>query len=131
MKKTIQLAINIKQVVTAEKEVDLPETAKYFKKNANGRVFARGVVLFAIIPKYEKNPTHSYLLYEIERNIQNFTDFNPAADCKSLYWLNESGLRKTAFEIMSKTDFEFEEITHEEFKRKRAILLSMEEETHG
>lgn len=124
MEKELEAAVSYEKVVSSKKKADLPEVAKYYSKNDDGRFFARGIVLFAILPKYENNPTHSYTLVEVERNKQDYNDFVPTDDCKQKYWLSESGVRKTAFDIMTKSDYEFKEITAEEFEAKRMELLN-------
>lgn len=123
MEKEIEVAANYEKVVSSKVKVDLPEAAKYYSKNDDSRFFGRGIVLFAILPNYENTPTHSYTLIEVERNKQNYNDFIPTTDCKNIHWLSESGIRKTAFDIMTKSDYKFKEITHEEFETKRMELL--------
>ena len=124
MEKELEVAVGYEKVVSSKKKVDLPEVAKYYSKNDDGKFFARGIILFAILPKYKNNPTNSYTLIEVEINKQNYNDFVPTDDCKQKYWLTESGLRKTAFDIVTKSDYEFKEITAEEFEVKRIKLLN-------
>ena len=124
MKKEIEITVDYEKVITSKKELDLPEVSKYYLMNDDGRFFPRGVVLFAIIPNYDNNPSYSYTLIEVERNKQNYDDFVPTKDCRQKEWLKESGLRKTAFNIITKQSCEFKEISEKEFKVKRIELLN-------
>lgn len=125
MEKEIEVAVNYERVVSKKINVDLPETEKYYAKNDDGNFFPRGVVLFAIIPMYKENPTSSYTLIEVEASKQNCTDFVPTKDCRQTYWLSDtSGIRRTAFNIITKADYEFKEITKEQFDKKRIELLN-------
>lgn len=123
MKKTIKLYHNKVRVETIDKEIDLPEVAKYYSRNDEGKWFPRGLILFAIIPDYPP-AVKSYTLVQVERNKQDYNDFHPAEDCYSEFWKKES-LRGTALDIiMNEWSNEFEEITEEEFNIKREELLN-------
>lgn len=119
----IEVASNFQVVNTTKKKIHLPEVAKFYAKNDTSKFMPRGIVLFAIIPKYEKS-TKTYLLIEVERNIQKYVDFVPDDDCKQKAWLNDGSIRKTAFEIMTKSNFEFTEIPKEEFESERVLLIN-------
>lgn len=127
MKKELEIAVNTKEIILSKIKLELPEFPKYYSKNDDGRIFPRGLVLFAIIPKFPKN-TNTYLLIEVERNKQSFNDFVPTSDCKDATWLKETGLRKIAFDLILKKDFEFEEITEDFFEFHRQKLLNVYKE---
>ena len=122
MKKKLIIAVNKTQVDRVEREVELPETAKYYSKNDDGNFFPRGLILFAIIP-YREGSTH-YTVLEIERNKQSYTDFVPTSDCKGEFFLSNN-LRTTALALIEKSKFDdFVEITKEEFDTKRIGLIN-------
>lgn len=127
MKKLITVAVNQTVIDYRDIEIDLPETAKFYFKNDNGNFFPSGFILFAIIPRYESNPTHSYMVYEIQRDKQESNDFVPTSDCKSEYFL-KGGIRKRAYEIIVNTSkyFDWQEITEDAFTTIREDLLSIE-----
>jgi hypothetical protein len=77
MEKIIKVATNRKVITVDTKEttVNLPEVNTFYSKNDEGRLFNRGLVLFAMIPRYKTNPTNSYTLVEIERNKQDYNDW--------------------------------------------------------
>lgn len=110
-------------------EVELPTVEKYYSANDDGIFFARGLVLFAIIPRYKNSPANNYMIYEVESGNQKSTDFVPTKDCRSDYWLKESNtIRNTAFNIITgkkNYDLEFKEISKEDFLSKREELLSL------
>lgn len=129
MKKIIKIAVNQTVVNHVEKEIDFPETEKYYSKIDNGRICPRGIILFAIIP-YKNRSNPSYTLLEIERNKQDYTDFIPQDDCRQEYWIKNFGLRKTALQIITNSiepgfmPHGFTEISKEEFNDKRMELLN-------
>ncbi len=125
MKKEIEIAISRTQINKVTREIDLPDNTMYFSKNDDGNFFPRGLILFAIIPDTIGN-YNSYTLIQVERNKQDSNDFVPSDDCKSEYWLNHSGIRKQAFEIITNPIYHdgFKEITAEEFNTKRIELLN-------
>lgn len=127
MKKLIKVAVNQTVVKHRDLEIDLPETAKFYFKNDDGNFFPNGFMLFAIIPRYENNPTHSYMVYEIQRNKQDSNDFVPTTDCKSEYFL-KGGIRKRAYEIITNSSkyFDWQEITEDAFITIREDLLTIE-----
>lgn len=114
-----------------EVEAELPETEKYFMKNDDGRVFPRGIILFAFIPKYGN--AGKYRLYEVERHKQDFNDFEVENDLRHDA---VKGIRETALHILLGhkhphyyshiSAHGFSEITKEEFTKKRDELLTME-----
>jgi len=125
MKKIIQIAVSETTVTVnrIEKEIDLPETSKYYQWYDDGRFFPRGIVLFAILPYFE-GKAGSYSLLEVERNKQDYNDFVPHDDCSRDYWRKTEGIRKTAFDILTGKNQDFKEITKEEFDSKRMELLN-------
>ena len=126
MKKVIEITVNKTTVNTISKEIDFPETPKYYRKEEDGKFFPRGVVLFAIIPKYIDKPT-CFILVEVTRDNQKCTDFHPTKDCRQENWISEGGLRKQALEIITDYDLydnEFTEITEEAFEEERNLLLN-------
>ncbi len=123
MKKTIKIAVNQTIVNRIEKEIDLPETAKYFLKNDDGNFFPRGIILFAIIPKYD-GIAGKYILLEVEANKQDFNDFIPSEDCGSEFWIKDGSIRHTALDLLMGKEYQFNEITKEEFDTKRMELLN-------
>lgn len=127
MKVELEVAVNTTIINKKTIQVDLPEKPIFFYKNDGGNFFPRGLILFAIIPRYEDNPTHSYMIYEIERNKQNSNDFVPTADCKSEYFL-KGGIRRTAYEIITNKSkyFDWKEITEGAFLTIREDLLTIE-----
>lgn len=127
MKKLLNVAVNQTVVESRDIEVDLPEIPKFYFKNDDGNFFPNGFMLFAIIPRYETNPSSNYMLYEIQRGKQNSNDFVPTKDCRSKYWL-EGGIRKTAFDILvNNSEYsEWKEITEDAFSTIREDLLSIE-----
>lgn len=124
MKSVITIAVSYEKVTTIVKELMLPEVAKYFKAENQDRIFSGGLVLFGIIPKYPGPQVSAYRLIQITRNEQSCTDFIPKTDCKNLDWLKESGLRRTAFDIMQDADYDFKEISELEFDNTRMELLN-------
>lgn len=122
MKTTIEIAVSKTVVKTETRGIDFPEVEKYYRKHDGGNFFPRGIVLFAIIPIYP-GKTAAYHVVEVERNKQDFNDFWPSKDCRQEYWLSSS-IRKTAFDIITKSDHEFKEITKEEFEAQRIELLN-------
>lgn len=124
MEKELEVAVSYEKVNKTNRKVNLPEVAKYYVKNDDGNFFPRGIILFAIIPNYQDNPTYSYTLIEVERNKQDYNDFVPTKDCKQQYWLS-GGIRKTAFDIITRDEYSFKEITQEEFENKRIELLNL------
>ena len=125
MKKTIDITVSETITNTITRELDLPELAKYYSKNDNGRFDPQGVVLFAIIPKYEKNPTHVYNLVEVKRNKQDYNDFEPHDDCKQSFWLKGGTIRHTALDILNNRSFDnWKEITADEFNALKEPLLN-------
>jgi len=110
----------IEEQVVKEIELDYPKESKFYKMNDDGRFFARGIVLFGIVIKYST----TFLLFEIERGKQFYTDFVPTKDCRQDYWLNDTNdIRRTALKIMQGKYEAFEEITKDEFLELRKSLL--------
>lgn len=106
--------------VMKEVELEFPTEHKFYKRNDDGNFFARGLVLFGIKIKYSK----TFLLFEIERGKQFYTDFVPTKDCRQDYWLtDENNIRRTALQIMLGQYSAFEEITEQEFLELRQQLL--------
>lgn len=126
MKKELTIAVSYEMVKTTVREIELSETPRFFSKNDDGNFFPRGLILFAILPKYESNPTQAYTLVQVEENKQEYNDFVPTDDLKQKYWLSESGVRKVAFEIFSAPKYldGWTEISKEEFDEKRVQLLN-------
>ena len=110
----------IEEQIVKEIELEYPTEHKFYKRNDDGRFFARGLVLFGITIKYST----TFLLFEIERGKQFYTDFVPTKDCRQDYWLtDENDIRRTAFKIMQGKFEAFEEITKDEFLELRKSLL--------
>ena len=125
MKKVeIDVAVSKEKIITSKYSLNLPEKPTFYSMNDDGNFFPRGLILFAFFPKYESNPTKSYILIQVERNKQDSNDFVPMSDCKSGSWLNESGIRKTGFEILTCNHPFFKEISEEDFYIKRESLLN-------
>ncbi len=121
-KTEIIVNVNVERVkVTTETvSVELPTESKFYMMNDDGNFFPRGIVLFAILIKHKSN----FMLYEVENGKQFSTDFVPTSDCKSEYWMKDSNsIRRTAFDIMRGKNYEFKEITKEDFLSKRTLLL--------
>jgi len=126
MKKSIDIAVSTTQINVQTKEIDFPECTKYYSKNDDGKFFAEGLILFAIIQKYPDS-IQTYNLVRVTRNKQEFNDFCPAKDCKQDYWLKDgSSLRKEALKIISEQKYShgFTEITKEEFDKSRLELIN-------
>ena len=121
MKRTISIATNKTVVTTYEKEVDFPDNAVYYAYNDNGIFFAEGLILFAIIPRYEG--ADNYTLLQVRRNKQEYIDFYPS-DCNSDHFLDYKGLRNKALDILVGKNNDFKPITEEEFNTKRIELLN-------
>lgn len=119
----IEIAVSIEYATKRTIEINLPSKAIFFEKKDEGIFFPRGLILFAIIPKFT-NKSGSYIILEIEQGKQNYNDFIPSTDCKDSYWLKTTGLRKQAFELMINNLGDFKEITKEIFEIKRATLLN-------
>jgi len=110
----------VEEEITHEIELEFPTENKFYKMNDDGRVYARGIVLFAITIKY----SHTFLLFEIERGKQYFADFVPTSDCSREYWLTDtSDIRRTALKLLKGEHAPFEEIKKEEFFELRKTLL--------
>lgn len=110
----------IEEEITHEIDLEFPTEHKFYKMNDDGRMFARGIVLFAITIKY----SHTFLVFEIERGKQYFADFVPKSDCSSEYWLTDSNdIRRTALKLLKGEHTPFEEIKKEEFLELRRTLL--------
>lgn len=112
---------------TVEEEVretinlEYPTEHKFYKRNDDGAWFARGIVLFGIVIKHST----SFLLFEVERGKQFYTDFVPTKDCRQDYWLSDTNdIRRTALEIMLGKNSEFKEISKEDFIKERESLLN-------
>lgn len=121
MLREIEVAVSKTVVTTKTVTVDLPETDTYYAWNDDDLFFSEGLVLFAILLKYEKSS--NYYLVQISRNKQDFTDFHPT-DCKDNYFLDYKGLRNRALDILTKKNDDFKPITKEEFDHKRFELLN-------
>lgn len=126
MKKEIEIAVGREVINSIKREIDFPEVAKYYAKTEEGRFFPRGLILFAIVPKYP-NSINTYLLVQVQRGKQDYNDFEPSGDCKQAYWLKEEGVRKQAFDIITNPNGldGFKEISEEEFETQRAELLDV------
>lgn len=124
-KKQVEVAVSYELVNTRTVELTLPKGALYFSKNDEGRFFPRGLVLFAIIPKYE-NSDRAYFLIEVSSNKQEFTDFVPLEDCRSSSWLKSTGLRKQAFDIFKAPSLlgDFVPVSKEYFESRSIELLT-------
>ena len=125
MMKEIQVLTRAKKTIVEEvKEtinLEYPTQDKFYKRNDDGAFFARGVILFGILVKYST----TFLLFEVERGKQFYTDFVPTKDCRQDYWLSDTNdIRRTALEIMLGKDRDFVEITKEEFIAERELLLN-------
>jgi len=119
--KKIQVFTNTEKIITKEIELIYPTQNKFYKMNDDSNFFGRGEVLFAIIVKY----TSTFILIEVERGKQDYTDFVPTNDCKSEYWLKDSNrLRRFALDIMLEKSEDYVEISKEEFLEKRQDLLN-------
>lgn len=110
----------VEEKVTKEIELELPTKSLFFKMNDDGNFFPRGIILFAITVKY----SNTFLLFEIERGKQFYTDFVPSKDCKQDYWLSDSNsIRRTALKLMMGKLGAFSAIEKDEFLRLRTDLL--------
>lgn len=121
MKQIIKIATNKTIVTTYEKEVDFPDGAAYYSWVDDGCFFAEGLILFALIPRYEG--AHNYNLIQVSRNKQEYTDFHPS-DCKDDYFLDYKGLRNRALDILTGKEYHFKPITENEFNIHRMELLN-------
>jgi hypothetical protein len=114
----------VQEEITVMVEVDTPTSPKYYRMVDNGNFFPRGVVLFAILPKY-KGTENNYMLYEIESGNQKSTDFVLTKDCRQPEWLETSeAIRRTALAILMGERKDFEEINSITFLRERDELLN-------
>ena len=123
-RREVEVACDLTRVTTRKMAINFPTVPKFYKRLDDGRMFPRGLVLFAIVPRGEK----SLNLFEVEGGKQDFTDFIPQDDCKREYWLKTHGLRKTAFELMTMTFTEYSEwqpISMEEFRTERDKMLKI------
>lgn len=131
MIKELEIAVNRTQLNTIKKEVELPESDKYYSKTDDGRFFPEGLILFAVLLKHPNSVT-SYTLIRVTRNKQEYNDFVPTKDCRQDYWLNNScSLRKQAFDLWTDPigcKDGFKEITKEEFEKQRMELLNKYQE---
>ena len=122
----INVAVNKTIVNTEAVELYLPTEDIYLKKYDDSRFFGKGDILFAILVKYPTQGTLTIL--KIETDKQDCTDFIPKSDCKSSWWIQESGIRKEAFELLKgKPPYEYDgytSITKEEFDARRIELLN-------
>lgn len=110
----------VEEQVLNEVELEFPTEHRFYKRNDDGNFFPRGLVLFGIKVKYSK----TFLLFEIERGRQFYTDFVPTKDCRQDYWLEDDNtIRRTALKIMLGQYSAFEEITEQEFLELRQQLL--------
>lgn len=118
----MKVAVSYEKVVQEEQELDLPEIKKFYGRTDDGNFFPRGRCLFAILPRYKTNPTHSYMLIHVERNKQDSTDFVPIDDLKGKI----DGLRKEAYDLFHGTNWlkRWEEITEEQFDTEREKLIN-------
>lgn len=123
MELEINVAVSYTKVNTVNKIIDVPEENKYFIKGELGD-FGLNVSVFAILIKFI-NPG-KYLLVKVERNTQEFTDFHIEKDVRSEYWLKDgnNNLRREALDIITKTDYEYNEISEDEFNTSRDFLLN-------
>lgn len=111
----------IQKSITETIKLEFPTEHKFYKMIDESNWFARGVVLFAITVKY----TNTFILFEIERGKQFYTDFMPTKDCKQEYWLSDSnGIRRTALSIMLGKNVDFKEISIDQFIEERDLLLN-------
>ena len=117
----IEKAISKTVVNTTTIEINLPDNPVYYSYDDNGRFFPEGLILFAIIPKYEN--ANVYYIYKIINGCQYFTDFHPS-DCKDEYFLDYKDLRHKALDILTNINTEFKEISKELFDNKRMELLN-------
>lgn len=112
--------VTMEKKVTKEVELELPKKSLFFKRNDDGNFFPRGLILFAITVKY----SHTFLLFEVERGKQFYTDFVPTKDCRQEYWLTDTNsIRRTALKLIMGELEDFEEIEKEEFLTLRTELL--------
>ena len=124
MIKKIKVAVSKTEIESKMFSIDLPEVAKYYIGNDDSNFFGRGTILLAIIPKFESNPTNTYTLVQIESNKQDCTDFVPHDDCSSEYWLKAIGIRKVAFNILTRNTDGFVETNETDFNKTRNELLN-------
>lgn len=123
MKTEIEVAISVMKIISKIVEVELPTEPKYYAWTDVGTFFPRGLILFAIIPQF-KGKSGSYLVVQVERGKQDYTDFVPTTDCKQKEWMENSSVRKTAFEIITGNNYDFQLIEEAEFESKRIELLN-------
>jgi hypothetical protein len=121
MKQQIKIAANRTVINHIEKEIDFPETSKYYSKIDDSRFFGRGTILFAIIPRAKNR----FLLIQVESSKQDYNDFVPSDDCQKEYWLQSTGsIRHQALNIMSNPKYGFTEMTEKDFEEARIELLN-------
>ena len=120
----IKLATNVEIVKTQIVEINLPSEPIYFIANQEYNFEDE---LFAIVPKF-KNVSGNYKLIYVSLNEQTYTDFIPSSDCKRLSWINETGLRKKAWGLLTNSsDFHissFKKCSEEYFNKRREELLN-------
>lgn len=111
----------IEEAVLETVNLEYPTTHKYYRMVDDGRFFARGVILFAIVVK---SPS-TFLLFEVERGKQFYTDFMPSKDCKQDDFIkSESDIRRKALKIMLGEMTVFREISESDFLAERIDLLN-------
>jgi hypothetical protein len=111
----------IEEVVKETINLEYPTEHKFYKTVDNGAFFARGLILFAILIKHR----NSFLLFEITKGKQYYTDFVPSKDCRQDYWLTDTNdIRRNALDIMMNKSTVYEEISKEEFFKERDNLLN-------
>lgn len=123
----IKIGVLKKKAVTVEEsvvdviELNYPKDHKYYKMHDDGVFFARGIVLLAII---KKSPS-SFLLFEVERGKQFYTDFVPTKDCRQEDFIDsKNSIRRIALDVMIGGYTPFDEITEAEFLSERIDLLN-------
>jgi hypothetical protein len=128
MKHTIKVLTERKVVkteaVTEEIIINIPETPQYYSWFDYSRFFKRGLVLFAILPKF----SHTVIIVQVERGKQEYNDFRPGSDCNSDYWGKGDDIRQTALSIMRGKNNDFEPISKESFDTSREALLDIYKE---
>jgi hypothetical protein len=109
--------------IIKEVEIELPTEHKFYHWHDDSNFFGRGDVIIAILVRHK----NYYSLYETERNIQYYTDFKPSKDCRQEgFMTSDRSIRRTAWEIITGVNYDFVEITKEEYLKHRGVLLDKE-----
>lgn len=112
----------VEEAVKETINVTYPTENKYYKMQDDGFMFPRGTVIFAIVIKHSR----SFLLFEIEKGKQFYTDFVPTKDCHDEDFItSKNSIRRTALSLMLGKNKDFIEISEKEFLKSREGLLDV------